>query len=424
MPLRHALARARCLHLPRHRPFTFPPSHTPSLPSRRFLSLSHSQHPVVPESRFRPPSNFAPKQEIPPLDRSSLPPILAATLLTAALIGYNAYHYFVVYEPPAVLNASKFVGCELLDKQLIADDVYLLTFRHESPVDMQASREDKGAGWKGQSVAKSAARVWGFGGDAKPDAAAADADGAKDSSSDGKNVDIAAPENYNPLLTPAPIAIPPLSHLHLREPSAQLLREYTPIVSTPTAFSIAVRVYPEGGVSPWLAGKKVGAKVEWRGPIETWWGWEKEKWARKGGEIGMIAAGTGLTPMLQLLPPLLQNPTGPRVSLLVLARSPSALIFPAELEDLAAQFPDKLHLTMMVEKPDKDWKGGVGRCDPDVIKRTMPRPEVGDKAMVLVCGPDGMIAHIAGPRARDGTQGPLGGVLGGLGYGEGQVVKL
>ena len=45
--------------------------------------------------------------------------------------------------------------------------------------------------------------------------------------------------------------------------------------------------------------------------------------------------------------------------------------------------------------------------------------------LLLVCGPDGFVREMAGEKGRDQvSQGPLGGILGGLGYSQGQVTKF
>ncbi|PWY97557.1 ferredoxin reductase-like protein, partial [Testicularia cyperi] len=70
------------------------------------------------------------------------------------------------------------------------------------------------------------------------------------------------------------------------------------------------------------------------------------------------------------------------------------------------------------------------RFNPTLLQSLLagPKPN-GDQdpryLIVLVCGPDGMVNYLAGPKSRDGrTQGPLGGLLAQLGYTQEQVYKL
>ena len=48
----------------------------------------------------------------------------------------------------------------------------------------------------------------------------------------------------------------------------------------------------------------------------------------------------------------------------------------------------------------------------------------GESSMVLLCGPESLIHHFAGPKNPDKSQGPLTGVLHDLGYSAEQVYKF
>jgi cytochrome-b5 reductase len=51
----------------------------------------------------------------------------------------------------------------------------------------------------------------------------------------------------------------------------------------------------------------------------------------------------------------------------------------------------------------------------------MPKP---DEGMVMVCGPPGMVSALSGPKAKDYTQGEVGGLLKKLGYTAKDVYKF
>lgn len=75
-----------------------------------------------------------------------------------------------------------------------------------------------------------------------------------------------------------------------------------------------------------------------------------------------------------------------------------------------------------LDKPPKNWSQGKGFVSLDMMKQLMPKPE--EDAMILVCGPKGMIEHVAGPKGPKDTQGPLEGLLRLGGYMQEQVYKF
>jgi cytochrome-b5 reductase len=84
-----------------------------------------------------------------------------------------------------------------------------------------------------------------------------------------------------------------------------VIRPYTPI-SDPDSkgyFDLLIKVYPDGKMSQYFASLKPGDVVEVKGPIE------KLRYSpNMKKQIGMIAGGTGITPMLQVVRAILKNP--------------------------------------------------------------------------------------------------------------------
>ncbi|CAI9782479.1 unnamed protein product [Fraxinus pennsylvanica] len=109
--------------------------------------------------------------------------------------------------------------------------------------------------------------------------------------------------------------------------------------------------------------------------------------------IGMIAGGSGISPMLQIIDAILKNPDdNTQVTLLY------ANVF------------------YTVDNPTKDWHGGTGYIANDMVKKGLPGP--GDDTLILVCGPPGMMKNISGDTAPDWSQGEV------LGYTETMVYKF
>ncbi|XP_030549994.1 NADH-cytochrome b5 reductase-like protein [Rhodamnia argentea] len=198
-----------------------------------------------------------------------------------------------------------------------------------------------------------------------------------------------------------------------------VVRPYTPI-SDPDAkgyFDLLIKVYPEGKMSQHFAILKPGDVVEVKGPIE------KFKYIpNMKKHIGMIAGGTGITPMLQVIDAILKNPDdNTQVSLLYANVSPDDILLKQKLDILAASHPN-LKIYYTVDNPTKNWKGGKGYISKDMVVKGLPAPS--EDALILVCGPPGMMKHISGDKAKDRSQGELSGILKELGYTEQMVYKF
>ncbi|XP_047337758.1 NADH-cytochrome b5 reductase-like protein [Impatiens glandulifera] len=197
------------------------------------------------------------------------------------------------------------------------------------------------------------------------------------------------------------------------------VRPYTPI-SDPELngyFDLLIKVYPEGKMSQHFNSLKLGDTVEVKGPIE------KLRYSpNMKKHIGMIAGGSGITPMLQIAEAILKNPDdNTQVSLIYCNVSPDDILLKNKLDVLAAKHPNfKVYYT--VDNPSKDWSGGKGFVSKEMVLKGLPGPS--EDTLILVCGPPGMMNHISGNKAKDYSQGEVSGVLKELGYGEQMVYKF
>ncbi|PSS13835.1 NADH-cytochrome b5 reductase-like protein [Actinidia chinensis var. chinensis] len=198
-----------------------------------------------------------------------------------------------------------------------------------------------------------------------------------------------------------------------------VIRPYTPI-SDPDSkgyFDLLIKVYPEGKMSQHFASLKPGDVVDVKGPIE-----KLRYTPNMKKHIGMIAGGTGITPMLQIIDAILRNPDdNTQVSLLYANVSPNDILLKHKLDVLAASYPN-LKIFYTVDNPSKDWNGGSGYITKDMVVKGLPGPS--DDALILVCGPPGMMNHISGGKAKDWSQGEVSGILKELGYTEQMVYKF
>ncbi|KAK9060727.1 hypothetical protein SSX86_021433 [Deinandra increscens subsp. villosa] len=198
-----------------------------------------------------------------------------------------------------------------------------------------------------------------------------------------------------------------------------VVRPYTPI-SDPDSkgyFDLMIKIYPEGKMSQHFDKLKPGDVVEVKGPIE------KIRYTpNMKKHIGMIAGGSGITPMLQVIEAILKNPDdNTKVSLIYANVSPDDILLKKKLDMLAASHPN-LKVFYTVDSPSKYWVGGTGYITKDMASKGLPAPS--DDTLVLVCGPPGMMEHVSGGKAKDWSQGEVSGVLKELGYTEDMVYKF
>jgi len=202
-------------------------------------------------------------------------------------------------------------------------------------------------------------------------------------------------------------------------------RPYTP-TSKPddTHLELVVKRYEAGVVSKALCDAAPGSAAEFKGP------WKKMSWVDNSyAAVGMVAGGTGLTPMLQVLEEALERGTArgdaTRFTLLSCHRREADLLLRDRVEALEKAFPDRLRVLHVVEKADsKDWKGGVGRVDRALLDQWMPPANLEGGSMVCVCGPPPMVAAVAGPKGEKGSQGEAGGLFAEMGFTSDNIYKF
>ncbi|KAI0776121.1 ferredoxin reductase-like C-terminal NADP-linked domain-containing protein [Trametes elegans] len=250
-------------------------------------------------------------------------------------------------------------------------------------------------------------------------------------------------------------AFQPVWSVYIKDDDIQVERPFTPLegIDSEGRMKFWIKRYERGEVGRWLHSKKPGDKIEIRGPLKTW-PWQEGEW----DEVIMISGGTGITPFYRLIHHELLSQASPksktRFTLLHSSRRPTELPPPELLRPLlqySQAHPDRLRVSLFVDTPEgpahpaaPSSSLAVGRIGKGVLERATgastgswwrtlfgrtanqrsQNGAGGKKVMFLVCGPDPMVAAIAGPFGRNFSQGEVGGVLGELGYDRESVWKL
>lgn len=106
----------------------------------------------------------------------------------------------------------------------------------------------------------------------------------------------------------------------------------------------------------------------------------------------MIAGGTGITPILQVIKAVLRNPEDEtKLSLIFGNLSKEDILLYQELKELAQKHSSQFKVHFVINNPPsgEDWDGSVGYITGDVIKAHCPG--VGDDTKILMCGPPSMM---------------------------------
>ncbi|EMR10585.1 hypothetical protein PNEG_01290 [Pneumocystis murina B123] len=163
-------------------------------------------------------------------------------------------------------------------------------------------------------------------------------------------------------------------------------RPYTPCSSDDERgyFDLLIKSYPTGKVSKYIGEMKIGQTISVKGP--------RGKMRYYSGlvkEFGMIAGGTGITPMLQIIRAILKNPEDKTKISLIFANVTEADILLKDEFDILANKYSNFRIYYVLNNPPFNWTGGVGYVTKDIIKEYCPPP--GPDMKLLLCGPPPMI---------------------------------
>ncbi|XP_060892800.1 NADH-cytochrome b5 reductase 2 [Labrus mixtus] len=166
--------------------------------------------------------------------------------------------------------------------------------------------------------------------------------------------------------------------------------------------------YPEGGkMSQYLDNMAIGETIDFRGPngLLVYKGnsqfsirpdKKSEPNARKFKHLGMIAGGTGITPMLQLIRSITADPTdNTKCSLIFANQTEKDILLREELEEVQKNHPDRVTIWFTLDKPPQDWNYSSGFVTYDMIKDHLPAPS--SDVLVVLCGPPPMIQYACLP---------------------------
>ncbi|KAJ2706384.1 hypothetical protein FB645_001656 [Coemansia sp. IMI 203386] len=200
------------------------------------------------------------------------------------------------------------------------------------------------------------------------------------------------------------------------------MRPYTPVSPQDARgyFDLVIKHYPNGKMSGHIHSLAPGDILEINGPMTKY---PYKTGALKG--VGLIAGGSGITPMFQLIQHVLKDPNdNTKLTLIFANKSEDDIILRSQLDSLAKNHPEQFKLHYIVDKASSgDWKGDTGYVTKELVQKYMPAAGT-EGILVGVCGPPPMMDKVSGPKGFGFNQGKIGGILKELGYNSQQVFKF
>jgi cytochrome-b5 reductase len=139
------------------------------------------------------------------------------------------------------------------------------------------------------------------------------------------------------------------------------------------------QTYPNGNISKHVSTLKIGDSLQVRGPKG-----QMRYGPGLASHIGMIAGGTGITPMLQIIRAAMKDPKDTtKIDLIYANVKEEDILCRKELDELAEK-NDKFDVHYFLNEPPQGWKGGEGFVSKEKIEEVFAGPK--DDAKVLLCG--------------------------------------
>ncbi|GAA6014348.1 hypothetical protein JCM11491_005051 [Sporobolomyces phaffii] len=205
-----------------------------------------------------------------------------------------------------------------------------------------------------------------------------------------------------------------------------VVRPYTPTTAPNTEgkLELLIKHYPGGVMTDHIFNLKQGDELQFKGPIPKF-----DYQPNQFESIALIAGGSGITPMWQILQAVDANPADKtKVTLIFSNQTEDDILLRKEFEEIQSRKPDQFNVVFTLDKPPKGWKGETGYVTAQVVKKSLEKfgtsSDKGTKVKVFVCGPPPQVKAISGPKKSFKEQGPVEGVLKELGYNEEQTYKF
>ncbi|ODQ80907.1 hypothetical protein BABINDRAFT_160352 [Babjeviella inositovora NRRL Y-12698] len=202
---------------------------------------------------------------------------------------------------------------------------------------------------------------------------------------------------------------------------SNVIRPYTPVsdVNQKGQLEFVIKHYEGGKFTTHLFGLEENDIVSFKGPILKW-KWEPNQFK----SVALIAGGTGITPLYQLLHEITKNPEDKtEVKLFYGSKTPEDILLRKEIAAIAAKHP-QVSVTYFVDSKagSSDDTLNEGYITKEFIAANFAKPSADNK--VFVCGPPPFYNAVSGAKISPSDQGEVTGALGELGFTKENVFKF
>lgn len=180
----------------------------------------------------------------------------------------------------------------------------------------------------------------------------------------------------------------------------KIFRSYTPIsrIDEKGSLDLLIKVYfpcerfPDGGeMTQFLHGLEEGSRVRISGPKgkvryedRGYFYFMKKNMGKTFKKISMVAGGSGITPIYQVIQHLRDEGIGTFVVSVIFAnKTKDDILLEKELNELADC--GMINLFYTLDRPEDGWKGLSGFVNKDKISKCFP--VASDDHLVMTCGP-------------------------------------
>lgn len=196
-------------------------------------------------------------------------------------------------------------------------------------------------------------------------------------------------------------------------------RPYSPLSGSQKHLYLAIKEYPKGVLSKYICSKNVNDTILVSESMVS-----RENKPNEFKNVLMIAGGTGITPIYQILNDSFSNDFNiTDYTLLFLNKTKDDIFLLPQLEKLKKKSNGKLHIIHVLsqETSPSDSHQVCGKLTKDGLL-TITHSKLFE--FVYICGPPSLYESFSGKKISRFEQGPLTGILADIGYSEKQVYKL
>ncbi|KAK4308467.1 hypothetical protein Pmani_019835 [Petrolisthes manimaculis] len=192
------------------------------------------------------------------------------------------------------------------------------------------------------------------------------------------------------------LPVPMGYHVYIRLPGKEnVTRPYTPVApglkqeeekeELGRWVHLLVKIYPDGALTPGLDELEMESEVEVSLPEGTFTQDKVTAATTITHTLVLLAAGTGITPMIRLTLAALDNKR--KVLFILFNKTEEDIPWRKELSTLMEQHSSLLTVIHVLSQPAEGWSGETGRVREELLEKYVPRPSSQQPLYLCVCGP-------------------------------------